>query len=146
MFGVKFRAAREAAGFSQQELADKAQVSFRSIVEIEQVMWPTLEDLVHDVSAADLSYLAYWLELDEYAIFNGQFKPAPTVAEVVEHFDPGGTGTHEERLVKLYAHAALSRGRVREILKLSFDGFPSVKTTHCECLDCKYILEGYKNG
>ena len=69
-----------------------------------------------------------------------------TPFEILEELEPGGTGTIEQRIIRLIAHVVISRGRGAEILGVTRYDLPKMQSTGCTCLNCRTLVDSINNG
>lgn len=83
------------------------------------------------------------LDLDEYAAMQGRLEDAKhyTTVEELESLEPGGSGTIEQRAVRLYVHGQISEGRVTELIDRSYGDMPKLVSTGCTCQGCREYLK-----
>jgi len=110
-----------------------------------------LEDVAHlndmkgsGLTISQVASIADALKLDFDALLHDKLEQEKTIDELLQYFDPDGTGTNEQRAARLVAHSVISRGRGREILKCGIldtpTTLPHVDSTGCNCLGCRQYL------
>lgn len=141
-YGQLIKQAREAKGLSLRQLADL--VSFSDMTEED---YQTIENGDYSkLHTSLLDYIAETLDCDYVSFLGGEIKPRKTPLEELEELEPGGKGSIEERAIRLWLHAQISKGRAAEILRIhrydleEKDVRKKVKDLGCTCPDCRLYM------
>jgi hypothetical protein len=140
-FGRQLKAWREGLSITPELLSEKSGVSLEVIHALESLesfhpyKYPDGAKAV-TITTYSVHCICDALEIDDISLYRNIIEKQRPAEYYLNQLEPGGTGTNEQRAIRLACHSVISFGRAAEILRINKYELPVLETTGCNCIEC----------